>query len=130
MKVAVTGASGYIASMLIQVLLSKGYTVHGTVRSLKDEQKVKHLIETIGKSEKGKLVLFEADLLKEGSFKECFEGVTGVFHTASPFQLSVKDPMKDLVEPALNGTINVINEAIKTKTVKRVVLTSSMASVW
>lgn len=130
MKVAVTGAGGYIASMLIKDLLSKGYTVHGTVRNLKDEKKVKHLIDSIGKSEKGKLVLYEADLLKDGSFKECFEGVEGVFHTASPFQLNVKDPKTDLLEPAVNGTANVINEAIHAKSVKRVIVTSSMAAVW
>lgn len=128
-KVAVTGAGGYIASMLIKSLLSKGYTVHGTVRNLKDEKKVKHLIESIGKSEKGKLVLFEADLLADGSFKNCFEGVESVFHTASPFQLSVKDPQKDLIDPAVNGTKNVINEALNSKTVKKIIVTSSMAAV-
>ena len=40
----------------------------------------------------------------------------------------VKDPQKDLVDPALLGTKNVLNAAVKSKaTVKRVVLTSSFA---
>ena len=34
-------------------------------------------------------------------------------HTASPFQLSVSDPQKDLVDPALQGTLNVLNSAKK-----------------
>ena len=32
--VCVTGAGGYIASWLVKLLLSRGYTVHGTVRDL------------------------------------------------------------------------------------------------
>ncbi|KAL6549187.1 NADPH-cytochrome p450 reductase [Orobanche hederae] len=31
--VCVTGAGGYVASWLIKLLLSHGYTVHGTVRN-------------------------------------------------------------------------------------------------
>ncbi|KAL9994008.1 putative cinnamyl-alcohol dehydrogenase [Helianthus debilis subsp. tardiflorus] len=32
--VCVTGASGYIASWVVKLLLDRGYTVHATVRSL------------------------------------------------------------------------------------------------
>jgi nucleoside-diphosphate-sugar epimerase len=32
--VCVTGAGGYIASWPVKLLLSRGYTVHGTVRDL------------------------------------------------------------------------------------------------
>jgi hypothetical protein len=35
-KVCVTGASGYIASLLINKLLAKGYTVHATLRDLSE----------------------------------------------------------------------------------------------
>lgn len=31
-RVCVTGSGGYIASWLVKFLLSRGYTVHGTVR--------------------------------------------------------------------------------------------------
>jgi nucleoside-diphosphate-sugar epimerase len=41
----------------------------------------------------------------------------------------VKDPLKDLVEPAVHGTENVLSTANKTPSVKRVVVTSSMASL-
>jgi hypothetical protein len=42
-----------------------------------------------------------------GSFDACFDGVDYVLHTASPFQLNVKDAQKELIEPALQGTLNV-----------------------
>lgn len=40
----------------------------------------------------------------------------------------VKDPMKDLVEPAVHGTQNVLSSVAKSKdTVKRIIQTSSFA---
>ena len=53
-----------------------------------------------------------------------------VFHTASPFIASVKDPQKELIDPAKLGTRNVLEQANKTDSVKRVVLTSSCAAIY
>lgn len=126
--VAVTGANGFIASQLIKSLLEKGFTVHCTVRSLDSVPKSSgHLLALDPKGEK--LKFFEADLLKQGSFAACFEGVDGVFHTASPFQIFVEDPQRDLIDPAVKGTENVIREALNTPTVKRIVVTSSCAAI-
>jgi len=125
-RVCVTGASGYIAGVLIDLLLkseSPKYKVAGTVRSLSNAEKVAHL-----QSSYPGLELFEANLLDEGSFDASFAGCDVVFHTASPFQLQVSDPQKDLVDPALLGTRNVMNSAAKAG-VKKVVVTSSCAAV-
>jgi len=121
--VAVTGASGYIGSWCIKYLVEAGYQVRGTVRSLQNSEKVQHLRDM-----KEVVHLFEADLLKEGSFDECFTGCTAVFHVASPFQFEVEDPQKDLVDPAVKGTINVL-ESCKRVGVTRVVVTSSCAAI-
>eukprot|EP01006_Ploeotia_vitrea_P027324 TRINITY_DN60172_c0_g1_i1.p3 TRINITY_DN60172_c0_g1~~TRINITY_DN60172_c0_g1_i1.p3 ORF type:complete len:340 (+),score=174.36 TRINITY_DN60172_c0_g1_i1:26-1021(+) len=122
---AVTGASGYVAGELIQQLLDAGYTVRGTVRSLANKERVDQLREAFPDLE-----LFEADLLKPGSFRKCFEGATYVFHTASPFQLVVDDAHRDLIEPAVRGTEEVVSTAFaKDSSVKRVVVTSSIAAI-
>jgi len=121
--VAVTGASGYIGSWCVKYLVSNGYQARGTVRSLKDPMKVQHLMDM-----KEPVELFEADLLKEGSFDACFTGCKAVLHVASPFQLNVKDGQKELIEPALKGTLNVL-ESCKRVGVERVVLTSSCAAI-
>jgi len=52
-----------------------------------------------------------------------------VFHTASPYVIKVEDPQKQLVDPALNGTLNVLRACEKSHNVKRVVLTSSVAAI-
>lgn len=50
-------------------------------------------------------------------------------HVASPYTNSFKDPQTELVDPAVNGTLNVLNAAAKAGTVKRVVVTSSFAAL-
>lgn len=53
-----------------------------------------------------------------------------MIHTASPFHFNAQDIQKDLLDPALHGTVGVL-KAIKANapTVKRVVITSSFAAL-
>ena len=129
--ILVTGASGYIANWIIQLLLKEGLTVHGTVRNLSNERSV-HPLETIAKENpQGKLKLFAADLMEEGSFSEAMAGCEVVMHTASPFLIrGFKDPEQALIKPAVEGTRNVLNSVNQTDSVRRVVLTSSVAGVY
>lgn len=127
--VMVTGATGYVAGRLVEKLLNEGLTVHAPVRDSSDKSKIKYLDEIAAKSP-GKIVYFDADLLKEGSYDEAVKGCELIYHTASPFTLNVKDAQKDLVDPALKGTRNVLNAANKSDSVKRVVLTSSCAAIY
>ncbi|KAM3686448.1 hypothetical protein ACJW30_10G003600 [Castanea mollissima] len=125
--VCVTGASGYIASWLVKLLLQRGYTVKATVRDPNDPRKVEHLLALDGAKER--LHLFKADLLEEGSFDSVVDGCNGVFHTASPVINYSADPQTELIEPALKGTLNVLRSCAKGPSIKRVVITSSMAAV-
>lgn len=127
--VMVTGANGYVASWLVKQLLENGITVHAAVRSPENDKKVGHLKEAAN-SAQGSLKFFKADLLTPGSYKEAMEGCELVFHTASPFMSDYKDAQKELIDPALNGTANVLNSANEVATVKRVVVTSSCAAIY
>ncbi|KAK1369300.1 cinnamoyl-CoA reductase 1-like [Heracleum sosnowskyi] len=125
--VCVTGASGFTASWLVKLLLERHYTVNATVRSLNDPRKTQHLLALDGAKER--LHLFEANLLEEGSFDPAVNGCNCVFHTASPVCFSSPNPQADLVEPAVKGTLNVLQSCAKVPSIKRVVITSSTASV-
>jgi len=126
--VCVTGATGFVASSLVKCLLEKGYSVHATVRDPEDEGKVRHLLDIRGAEER--LKLFKADLLEEGSFDAAIGLCDGVFHVATPVGFNSNDPENDIIQPAINGTINVLNACKKAKTVKRVVVTSSATAVY
>ncbi|PRQ54799.1 putative cinnamyl-alcohol dehydrogenase [Rosa chinensis] len=125
--VSVTGASGYIASWLVKLLLQRGYTVKASVRDPNDKKKTEHLLALDGAKER--LQLFKADLLEEGSFDSLVDGSVAVFHTASPFYHNPNDPQVELIDPALKGTLNVLRSCVKVPSIKRVVITSSMAAV-
>ncbi|GAV85203.1 Epimerase domain-containing protein [Cephalotus follicularis] len=127
--VCVTGASGYIASWLVKSLLQRGYTVKATVRDPNDPKKTEHLRALDGASER--LHLFRAHLMEEGAFDSAVAGCDAVIHTASPVNLSVDidDPQVDLIDPAVKGTLNVLRSCSKVPSIKKVVVTSSMAAV-
>ncbi|TXG55848.1 hypothetical protein EZV62_017161 [Acer yangbiense] len=126
--VCVTGASGYIvASWLVKLLLEHGYTVKATVGDPNDPKKTQHLLALDAAEER--LHTFKASLSEEGSFDSAIDGCDGVFHTASPVVFSTNDPQVDIVDAAVNGTLNVLKSCAKVPSVKRVVFTSSMAAV-
>ena len=64
--ICVTGAGGFIASWMVKLLLQKGYTVRGTLRS-PDDPKNSHLKEMEGASER--LTLIKVDLLDLNSVR-------------------------------------------------------------
>lgn len=128
--IAVTGASGYIASWIVRYLLEDGCTVHATVRDPAKQSSVQHL-RTMAEALPGTLKLYAADLLSSGSFDEALQGCELVMHTASPFITSgFKDANEALVRPAVEGTRNVLDSCNRVESVKRVVLTSSCASIY
>ncbi|CAL5352431.1 unnamed protein product [Camellia sinensis] len=109
-----------------------------------NQKKTDHLLALDGAKET--LHLFKANLLEKGFFDSVVDGCEGVFHTASPFFVTPSDPQvhlileKDLkhmiykshlelIEPSLNGTLNVLGSCAENPTVKRAVLTSSIAAV-
>lgn len=127
--VMVTGATGYVAGWLVKSLLEAGATVHAPVRDPSKTDKLKHL-NAIAATSPGEIKYFKADLLQPGSYDEAMKGCAVVYHTASPFTLNVKDARTQLIDPALNGTTNVLNAANQTDSVKRVVVTSSCAAIY
>ena len=127
--ILVTGGTGYIGSLVTKMLLEKGYTVRLTVRDKTKKNKYQHLID-IENDTDGKLEFWEANLLAKGAFDKPVEGCTAIIHLASPFTSRFKDAQRELIEPALEGTRNVLNAANKSTTVKKVILTSSIAAVF
>jgi len=124
----VTGATGYVAGVLVKKLMAEGLCVHATIRDTQNLDKLRYL-NRIAQTSNGSIKYFKADLLDIGSFEEAMKDCELVYHTASPFITVVNDPQKNLVDPALIGTRNVLLSANKTTAVKRIVLTSSCVAI-
>jgi len=124
--VVVTGATGFVASHVIEQLFQRGYAVHGTVRDPSNEKKTAFLRELEEKYD-AKLKLFKADLLEPNPFDLAVEGCSGFLHVASPVIQGDMNNQK-MVDSAVKGTLSALNAAQKGK-VKTMIITSSVASI-
>ncbi|KAH8068857.1 dihydrokaempferol 4-reductase [Aureococcus anophagefferens] len=89
--VAVTGASGFIGSHVVEACLQAGYVVRACVRDPSNEAKVAHL-EALAAKHGGAVELARGDLLEAGSF-DAFDGAAAVVHVAAVVEiLKVSDP--------------------------------------
>ncbi|MGW2423856.1 NAD-dependent epimerase/dehydratase family protein [Streptomyces sp. NPDC001709] len=129
--VAVTGASGFVGSHLVRRLLERGYRVHATIRNRADAPKARPLWE-LQEAFPGRLELFEADLLRDGTFDAAFRDCAVVFHVASPFLMPerITDGRRDVVDPALLGTHNVLAAIERTPEVRTLVFTSTVGAIF
>ncbi|OII71330.1 cinnamyl-alcohol dehydrogenase-like nucleoside diphosphate sugar epimerase [Cryptosporidium ubiquitum] len=123
--VLVTGATGFIASHVVERLLLRGYKVRATTRS-KNNQNSDILLDFHFANEN--LTLCEAELLNSECWKELVKGCNIVIHCASPYKMDCSDPY-EIINPAIIGTKNVIHACCMCDDVKTVVLTSSIAAV-
>jgi nucleoside-diphosphate-sugar epimerase len=127
-KVFLTGATGFLASHVLELLVARGYNVKVSVRS---QPKANYILAKYsGKPVEAVIV---PDIQEEHAFDAALQGdkeITAVLHTASPFFAAKSDPFKELLDPAIKGTTNVL-KAIKQHApqVSQVVITSSFAAI-
>ncbi|CAN1308198.1 Protein BRI1-5 ENHANCED 1 [Linum perenne] len=120
----VTGGTGFIASCLITQLLHRGYTVHTTIRSSSGERDISYLTTLPGATDR--LHIFEASLEDPVSFLPAIQGCRGVFHVAHLRES--RDGNTNPEAAAVEATVGVLRVCAESKTVKRVVFTSSIAA--
>ncbi|KAH6651604.1 hypothetical protein BKA67DRAFT_520682 [Truncatella angustata] len=130
-RILLTGGSGFIAAHVLETLIRRGHSVVTTVRSA---QKGKNILKAYPHLASETLsVVIVKDIARSGAFDEAvisdppFETV---IHTASPYHFNSRDNKTELLEPAINGTVGLL-EAIHghAPNVKRVVITSSSAAI-
>ena len=124
-NVLVTGGSGFIGSHCILDLLRAGYSVRTTVRSPEREATVR---EQLGAENAEALSFVTADLMADAGWADAVSGCDFVLHVASPFPLGPPKHEDDLIVPAREGALRVL-EAARDARVKRVVMTSSFAAI-
>ncbi|MDT5234609.1 MAG: hypothetical protein QOF47_596, partial [Mycobacterium sp.] len=100
--VLVTGGSGFLATHIILRLLSEGYRVRATVRSLDRAPEVRTTLEHAG-ADTTQLSFVTADLTIDDGWPPAVDGCEYVLHVASPFPPQQPRNADDLVVPAREG---------------------------
>lgn len=124
--VLVTGASGFIAGHCIIRLLNEGYKVRGSLRSMDRAEDVRTALSAYANVKD--LSFVELDLSSDEGWEAAAKGCTFVQHVASPFPNAAPENEDDLIIPAREGALRALRAATKA-TVKRVVMTSSIAAI-
>ncbi|XWS45929.1 hypothetical protein CRYUN_Cryun14cG0021600 [Craigia yunnanensis] len=127
--VCVTGGTGYIGSWLIKVLLEQGYSVHTTVRADPGNKRDLSFLTSLPGADE-KLKIFTADLSVPESFHAAIEGCKGVLHVAAPMDFQDNEPEAVVTKRAIDGALGILKACLGSKTLKKVVFTSSIASVY
>lgn len=125
--VLLTGVTGFLGSHTTIQLLEKGYHVLGTLRNM---NRADHIRQVIGRhtNRVDHLEFAEADLLDENVWRSLMQGIDFVQHIASPFPRELPDHEDELITPAKQGTLHVLQAAAE-HGVRRVVLTSSIGAI-
>ena len=123
--ILVTGGTGFIGGQLIDRLLDAGHSIHTTVRDKPgSEPRLRARWSEAGE----RLQVFEADLEADRGWTEAATGCDAAMHVASPFPLSVPGHPDELVVPAREGALRVL-QAARDAGAGRFVLTSSAAAI-
>ncbi len=126
--VLITGITGFLAAHVLDAVLAspKNYRVRGTLRSL---SKKDALLSRFSEADRKRIELVEIADTATSDLLPAVRHVEIIHHTASPYQLNVQDAEKDLLIPAVEGTLNILRFAKHEKSVKKIVITSSFAAV-
>lgn len=130
-RTLLTGGSGFIASHILDELLKRGHSVVTTVRSQEKADQIRESHPSISKDNLDFVIV--PDVSAPDAFDKAVVAdppFQAVIHTASPFHFRIQDVKKELIDPAIDGTVGIL-KAVKNNapSVKRVVITSSGAAV-
>ncbi|KAH9509411.1 hypothetical protein Btru_045826 [Bulinus truncatus] len=128
--VLVTDATSFTSSHIIKQLQEEGYQVRGTVTSLQDEEAKIKILQDLEPEAKYKLEVVEADPAKPETWENAMKEVQHVIHAIKPAAaLSPAAEGEAPVQPAVDAVQNFFKASVGSKTVKRIVLTSSYQAI-
>jgi nucleoside-diphosphate-sugar epimerase len=122
--VFITGATGYIGSTVALRTLQAGYQVRLTVRK---EAQIDELKALYAEFASEVVYVIVTDFTTKDAFAGLLTNLTHILHAASP--LAVSTVPEEVILPAVQGTLNILEEARRVKSVRKVVITSSISAL-
>jgi nucleoside-diphosphate-sugar epimerase len=120
-----------IGFRVLTFLLEAGYKVRAAVRNQAGFDKISKLKPVAPYASVLSSVIVP-DITVPGAYDEAVKGVEYIVHVASPLASNAPpgvDYDSYLIQPAIHGTVGILESAIKTDGVKRIVITGSILSI-
>ena len=121
--VLITGSTGFIGSSVTQHVLKAGYRVRLVIRRADQASKLEHIFPKYSHHIEFAIV---PDITVRGCYNGVMDGVEYILHLASPLPAPGTD---DLLTPALAGTKAILEAASSSYSIRRMVITSSIAAM-
>jgi nucleoside-diphosphate-sugar epimerase len=127
--VVITGATGFIGASVLQLLLQRNYSVRVVVRSIEKQKSL--LANPNLKGIKNATFTIVPDLLVPNALDQALANSDYAIHLAFPIHgdIAPEHQHDELVVPAIQATLRVLEAAQVAGTVKRVVITSSAGAI-
>lgn len=117
MKIAITGANGFLGGRLAQMLANDGHEVRAVVRTLRDYDNLRH----------DNIQQVQAKIMVRESLFAAFKDCDQVYHLAALANDWAKDP-REFYRINVEGTVNVV-EVARECGVKKIVATSTAGTL-
>jgi nucleoside-diphosphate-sugar epimerase len=134
--ILLTGGSGHVGFRVLQLALEAGYNVRVAVRNLEKAATLGNSAQLKSKNATSSLNFITVpDLTVPGAYDEAAKGVKYIIHIASPLASSNSNAFgpemyeEGFINPAVKGTIGILESAKKAGTVHRVIITSSLGAI-
>ena len=124
-RVGIIGGSGFIGSYITRKFLEEAYEVKVSVTDINKSEKYEHLFN-LKNSDNLHIRALKVEQLEalENFIKDC----DLVIHSGTPFQLDVKDPQTELLDPTIKGTQNFLRAISAAKDIEKLVFIASVAA--
>ncbi|KAI5920843.1 putative cinnamoyl-CoA reductase [Camillea tinctor] len=126
--ILITGATGLIGFRILLAALAAGHSVRYTVRS-EDKAQIVSSNPAVKKLAPGNRLsaVVIPDFTIDGAFDSALVGgVTHIIHAGTPVAVPTYDPITQIFQPTVNTTSSLLSSALKTPSVQRVIITSSI----
>ncbi len=124
-KVGIIGGSGFIGSYITKKFLSENFKVKVSSTDISYKSKYAHLQDLENAQN---LEITSIDLTQESSIEAFVKDCQVIVHAGTPFQLDVKDPKTELLDPTIKGTENFLHIIKKTPGLEKVIFIASVAA--
>ena len=125
MTVLVTGATGFIGSWVVKLLLERGVHVRAAARSLDKAE----FLNNMDKGTGAVLDIVKMDLMDLREVETAVHGCEQIIHCAAALPIGSKNDQTDILDPSIQGCKNLVMAMDKFGGVKNLIHTSSVAAI-